>query len=121
MSSSRAGSASGRPGVGKGTQAQALMAAFGDPADLDRRPAARALGRAHELGLPAKELMDAGKLVPDDVVNGMVADRLARPDTARGYILDGFPRTQAQAKWLDGKLPELHDTAASGRDQDPRG
>ena len=52
----------------------------------------------------ATQLMDAGKLVPDDLVNEMVADRLAQPDTARGYILDGYPRTLAQAQWLDDRL-----------------
>ena len=48
--------------------------------------------------------MDSGKLVPDDLVNQMVAERLEKPDTARGYILDGYPRTLAQAEWLDGRL-----------------
>ena len=48
--------------------------------------------------------MDSGKLVPDDLVNQMVAERLAQPDTARGYILDGYPRTLAQAEWLDQRL-----------------
>jgi hypothetical protein len=49
----------------------------------------------------ATQIMDSGKLVPDDLVNQMVAERLAQPDTARGYILDGYPRTLAQAEWLD--------------------
>ena len=53
------------------------------------------------MGLVATQIMDAGKLVPDDLVNQMVAERLAQPDTARGYILDGYPRTLAQAEWLD--------------------
>jgi adenylate kinase len=56
------------------------------------------------LGQKAKAVMDAGKLVPDDLVNEMVAERIARPDCARGFILDGFPRTVGQAEWLDGFL-----------------
>lgn len=99
----------GAPGVGKGTQAQLLMAAFGIPqistGDLLREH----VQAGTELGKTAKALMDQGRLVPDAVVNGMVADRLARPDTLPGYILDGFPRTEVQANWLDRKLPELHD------------
>ncbi len=99
----------GAPGVGKGTQAQLLMAAFRIPqistGDLLREHVLAGT----ELGKTAKALMDQGKLVPDEIVNGMVADRLARPDTIPGYILDGFPRTTGQADWLDGKLPELHD------------
>lgn len=85
------------------------MASFGIPqistGDLLREH----VGNGTELGKMAQALMDAGKLVPDEVVNGMVADRLLREDTLPGYILDGFPRTQGQAAWLDGKLPELHD------------
>jgi len=94
----------GAPGVGKGTQAKAIMALWGIPqistGDLLR------YHREHgtSLGAQAKELMDAGKLVPDGLVNEMVAERLLLPDTARGYILDGYPRTLAQAEWLDGRL-----------------
>jgi len=101
----------GAPGVGKGTQAQLLMAEFGIPqistGDLLRQHVTE--GTA--LGVAAKALMDRGELVPDDVVNGMVAERLSRADTISGYILDGFPRTFAQAEWLDGKLPEFHGPA----------
>ena len=86
------------------------MAAFGIPqistGDLLREH----VGAGTELGRTAKALMDGGRLVPDEVVNGMVADRLQRPDTTHGYILDGFPRTEGQAEWLDRKLPEFHDT-----------
>ena len=100
----------GAPGVGKGTQAQLLMAAFGIPqistGDLLREH----VQARTELGIAAKSLMDAGQLVPDEIVNGMVADRLTREDTFAGYILDGFPRTSGQAMWLDRKLPELHHT-----------
>jgi adenylate kinase len=94
----------GAPGVGKGTQAKELVARWGIPqistGDLLR------YNRDHgtPLGLKAKEIMAAGKLVPDDLVNEMVAARLRQPDTASGYILDGFPRTLGQAKWLDEQI-----------------
>jgi adenylate kinase len=94
----------GAPGVGKGTQAKELVAKWGVPqistGDLlrDNRD------RGTELGLKAKALMEAGKLVPDELVNAMVAERLKQPDTVNGYILDGFPRTLGQAKWLDGHI-----------------
>jgi adenylate kinase len=94
----------GAPGVGKGTQAKGIMAAWGIPqistGDLlrDHRQ------RGTALGAQATQLMDEGKLVPDHLVNQMVAERLAQPDTARGYILDGYPRTLAQAEWLDARL-----------------
>jgi adenylate kinase len=91
----------GAPGVGKGTQAKELMAKWGVPqistGDLLR------YNRDHgtPLGLKAKAIMAEGHLVPDELVNAMVAERLKEPDTANGYILDGFPRTLGQAKWLD--------------------
>jgi adenylate kinase len=94
----------GAPGVGKGTQAKAVMALWGIPqistGDLlrDNRQ------RGTPLGLEAQAVMDAGKLVSDDLVNQMVAERLKLPDTARGYILDGYPRTLGQAEWLDQRL-----------------
>jgi cytidylate kinase len=91
----------GAPGVGKGTQAKELMARWGIPqistGDLLRGNVAS--GSA--LGLEAKRLMDAGILVPDELVNQMVEARLHEADTERGYILDGFPRTLPQAEWLD--------------------
>ena len=94
----------GAPGVGKGTQAKLLMEKFSVPqistGDLLRKN----VQEQTALGVAAKLLMDRGQLVPDDVVNGMVADRLLSPDTAQGYILDGFPRTQVQADWLDQEL-----------------
>jgi adenylate kinase len=94
----------GAPGVGKGTQAKELMARWGIPqistGDLLRGNVAS--GSA--LGLEAKRLMDAGILVPDELVNQMVDARLQEPDTERGYILDGFPRTLPQAEWLDKEL-----------------
>jgi len=91
----------GAPGVGKGTQARELMAKWGIPqistGDLLR------YHRDHgtPLGLQAKQIMAEGHLVPDDLVNQMVAERLQQPDIVSGYILDGFPRTLGQAKWLD--------------------
>jgi adenylate kinase len=94
----------GAPGVGKGTQAKRIMAAWEIPqistGDLlrDHRT------RGTSLGQVAQQLMDSGALVGDDLVNQMVADRLTQPDTVRGYILDGYPRTLAQAEWLDGRL-----------------
>ncbi|MGB7548098.1 MAG: adenylate kinase [Terracidiphilus sp.] len=97
----------GAPGVGKGTQAQELVKLWGIPqistGDLLRANVAQgtALGRA------AKEIMGRGELVPDSLVDEMVAVRLSEPDTANGYILDGFPRTLPQASWLDGRLATL--------------
>jgi adenylate kinase len=96
----------GPPGVGKGTQAKALMAECNIPqistGDLLRDHRARHTA----LGMAADELMSKGQLVPDDLVCQMVATRLADPDCARGYVLDGFPRTLAQAAWLDKYLAE---------------
>jgi adenylate kinase len=94
----------GAPGVGKGTQAKELVKLWGIPqistGDLLRSHR----DRGTELGKLADELMKQGKLVPDSLVNDMVAARLAEPDTARGFILDGFPRTLPQANWLDQRL-----------------
>ena len=94
----------GAPGVGKGTQAKALMAVWGVPqistGDLLRSNVARGT----DLGRVAKEIMGRGELVSDGLVNQMVAERLEQPDAARGYILDGFPRTLGQAEWLDEQL-----------------
>ncbi|HEY2468763.1 MAG TPA: nucleoside monophosphate kinase [Terracidiphilus sp.] len=94
----------GAPGVGKGTQAKELVQLWGIPqistGDLLRANVAHGT----PLGKTAKEIMHRGELVPDSLVNEMVAIRLQQPDTANGYILDGFPRTLAQAHWLDGRL-----------------
>ena len=94
----------GAPGVGKGTQAKELVKQWGIPqistGDLLRGNVAKGT----ELGKMAKEIMGRGELVPDSLVNEMVAVRLTEPDTANGYILDGFPRTLGQAGWLDGRL-----------------
>lgn len=94
----------GAPGVGKGTQAQRLMAEFGIP-QISTGDLLRQHRRNHTpLGILADDLMTQGKLVPDDLVNQMVAVRLTDPDTEHGYILDGFPRTLNQAEWLDRQL-----------------
>src|SRR3954451_16885017 len=94
----------GAPGVGKGTQAKELVKLWGIPqistGDLLRANVAQGT----TLGKAAKEIMLRGELVPDSLVNEMVAVRLQQPDTINGYILDGFPRTLAQAHWLDGRL-----------------
>ena len=91
----------GAPGSGKGTQAQLLVSSFGIP-QISTGDLLRQHRRDHtELGMLAEDLMRQGQLVPDDLVNKMVAVRLSGPDTAAGYILDGFPRTLAQAEWLD--------------------
>jgi adenylate kinase len=90
--------------VGKGTQAKELVKLWGIPqistGDLLRANVAQGT----PLGRVAKEIMGRGELVPDSLVNEMVAVRLEQPDTAKGYILDGFPRTLGQAGWLDGRL-----------------
>ena len=94
----------GAPGVGKGTQAKELVAAWGIPqistGDLLRFH----VSQGTPLGVLAKSVLDRGELVSDDLVNEMVAERLKAPDTAAGYILDGFPRTLGQADWLDAHL-----------------
>jgi adenylate kinase len=94
----------GPPGAGKGTQAKKIAEIYGIPqiSTGDILRANVALGT--ELGKKAKEVMGRGELVPDDLVNAMVADRVSQADCDRGCILDGFPRTVPQAKWLDNHL-----------------
>ncbi|MGD8624128.1 MAG: nucleoside monophosphate kinase, partial [Anaerolineae bacterium] len=97
----------GGPGAGKGTQAELLAENLGIPqvstGDLFREN----LKKQTELGKLAKSYMDRGELVPDEVTVSMVRERLARPDAARGAILDGFPRTIAQAEALEELLSEI--------------
>lgn len=94
----------GAPGVGKGTQAKALMAAYGIPQISTGDILRSNISSGTPLGKAAKTLVDQGTLVSDELVNQMVADRLKQPDTQRGFILDGFPRTLNQATWLDAQL-----------------
>ena len=97
----------GAPGAGKGTQAQKLVEEFG-VAHISTGDLLRAAVKAQsELGIKAKEYMDAGKLVPDELVIGLVKERLAKDDAQIGFILDGFPRNTAQAAVLDAELAEM--------------
>jgi adenylate kinase len=90
----------GPPGVGKGTQAQRLSAVFRIP-HIGTGDMLRAAIQSHTpLGQRAKEFIDQGQLVPDELILGVIADRLQQPDTARGFLLDGFPRTVPQAEAL---------------------
>lgn len=94
----------GAPGVGKGTQAKELVRLWGIP-QISTGDLLRAnVSQGTPLGKIARETMDRGELVPDSLVNQMVAARLLEPDIIKGYILDGFPRTLPQAGWLDGRL-----------------
>ena len=94
----------GPPGAGKGTQSKQIVDRYGVPqistGDLLRDH----VGRGTELGLEAKAIMARGELVPDELMYGIVATRLREADCQRGFVLDGFPRTAAQAGWLDSFL-----------------
>ena len=91
----------GAPGAGKGTQAEILSAKLGIPTISTGNILRAAIKDGTPIGLQAKSYMDAGKLVPDGVIIGIVAQRLSQPDCAKGYILDGVPRTLPQAEALD--------------------
>lgn len=96
----------GPPGAGKGTQAVVISDRLGIPHISTGELFRAHVGRSTELGLAAKEYMDRGALVPDEVTNEMVHQRMQEPDTANGFLLDGFPRTVAQADVLSGYLAE---------------
>jgi len=97
----------GAPGSGKGTQAQRLQAKYGVPQVSSGDLLRDAVARGTELGLKAKAVMEAGQLVSDDIVLGLIRDRLSRPDAANGFILDGFPRNKDQADSLNALLADI--------------
>jgi len=91
----------GPPGAGKGTQAEILSKKLDIPTISTGNILRAAIKNGTEIGLKAKSFMDAGKLVPDEVIIGIIAERLEQPDCAKGYILDGVPRTLAQAEAIE--------------------
>ena len=113
----------GAPGAGKGTQAELLVKQLGIPAISTGNMLREAMANGTELGKLAKKYMDEGALVPDELILGIVADRVAQPDCQGGFILDGVPRTLAQAEALEAKgvkidhvvSIEVDDAAIEGR------
>jgi adenylate kinase len=97
----------GPPGAGKGTQARRLVEDFGLPYIATGDMLREAVREGTELGEKAKQYMHNGDLVPDDLIIAMIIERLGQPDTADGFILDGFPRTLTQAEALDEELEQL--------------
>lgn len=93
----------GAPGAGKGTQAELLVKQLSIPAISTGNMLREAMANGTELGKKAKQYMDEGSLVPDELILGIVADRVAQPDCRNGFILDGVPRTLAQAEALEAK------------------
>lgn len=98
----------GPPGAGKGTHAEILTKELGIPHVSTGDMLRESIKAGSPLGLKAKQYMDKGSLVPDEVVIGLVIERLKQPDAAKGFILDGFPRTPQQAERLDESLREMH-------------
>jgi len=97
----------GAPGAGKGTQAKKIVEKYGIPHIATGDILREAVAKGTELGKKAKEYMDRGELVPDEIVIGIVKERLQEPDCEKGFLLDGFPRTLKQAEALDNMLKEL--------------
>src|SRR6185295_18164754 len=98
----------GPPGAGKGTQAQRLVQRYGIVQLSTGEMLRSAAAAATPVGLKAKDIMASGALVPDDIVIGIISDRLDQPDAKKGFILDGFPRTVPQAQALDDLLKKKH-------------
>ncbi len=96
----------GGPGAGKGTQAERIVAEYHLPHVSTGEMLRAAVAKGTEMGLEAQKYMQSGALVPDEVVIGVVRERLAEPDAAQGFLLDGFPRTVPQAEALDATLAE---------------
>ena len=97
----------GAPGAGKGTQAKFLIEKYGLPQISTGDILRAAITEGTAMGLEAKKFMDDGKLVPDSTIIGIIKDRLAKDDCKKGFILDGFPRTLAQAEALDILMLDL--------------
>ncbi|UUZ82115.1 adenylate kinase [Paenibacillus sp. P26] len=97
----------GPPGAGKGTQAERIVSEFGIPHISTGDAFRLAMKQETALGVEAKKYVDQGLLVPDEITNGIVRERLARPDCSKGFLLDGFPRTISQAEALDGMMASL--------------
>ena len=97
----------GAPGAGKGTQAEVISESFGIPTISTGNIIREALKNGTEMGLKAAEYTNSGRLVPDDVVIGIIKERLALPDCSDGFVLDGFPRTIPQAEALDSMGIEI--------------
>ncbi|EFI85232.1 Adenylate kinase [Listeria grayi] len=97
----------GLPGAGKGTQAEQIVSKYNIPHISTGDMFRAAIKNGTALGLKAKSFMDEGNLVPDEVTNGIVRERLAEPDAKDGFLLDGFPRTVEQAEELEAILSEL--------------
>jgi adenylate kinase len=98
----------GLPGAGKGTQAEKIVEKYGIPHISTGDMFRAAIKEGTELGLKAKSFMDQGNLVPDEVTIGIVRERLSKEDCAEGFLLDGFPRTVAQAEALENILSDLN-------------
>ncbi|MFD2672450.1 adenylate kinase [Marinicrinis sediminis] len=97
----------GPPGAGKGTQAESIVNEFQIPHISTGDAFRLAMKQGTEMGKKAKEYVDQGLLVPDEITNGIVKERLEQPDCEKGFLLDGFPRTVAQADALDQMLTEM--------------